>query len=136
MSIILYTILILFLIKIVRDSLFCVWLWQVKEYRIDRTVSYLKEDRQIIKNNIFYLAALFLILAFYFSQQVFIYLALLFFAFTFYQILTEINSRILKRPKLTFRILATFLTIIVFYLIGVFYWIPAFAGMTRPSVLI
>jgi UDP-N-acetylmuramoyl-tripeptide--D-alanyl-D-alanine ligase len=77
-------------------------------------------------------------------QQIFIYLVLIFFAFTFYQILIEIKSRTLKRPKLTFRILATFLTIGVFYLIVVFHWIPAevyaefyfSAGMTRPSVLI
>ena len=136
MSIILIVILILFLIKLFRDSLYFVWLWQIKEYRIDRMKSYLKEDKQIIKNNILYLVALFLILVFYFSQQIFIYLTLLFFAFTFYQILREIKRRSFKRPKLTFRILVTLLTMGVFYLIIAFPWIPASAGMTRPSVLI
>ncbi|MCK5123421.1 MAG: UDP-N-acetylmuramoyl-tripeptide--D-alanyl-D-alanine ligase [Candidatus Pacebacteria bacterium] len=136
MSIILITILTLFLIKLLRDSLYFAWLWQIKEYRIDRTRSYLREDKSIFKNNIFYLVASFLILFFYLSQQIFIYLALLFFAFTFYQILREIKNRSLKRPKLTFRMLVTFLMIVVFCLIIVFPWIPASAGMTKSSVLI
>ena len=136
MSILLIAILILFFIKLLRDSLYFAWLWQIKEYRIDRMMSYLKEDKSIFKNNILYLAALFLILTFYFIQQIFIYLALLFFAFTFYQILKEIKRRSLKRPKLTFRILITFLTIIIFCLIIAFSWIPASAGMTRPADLL
>jgi len=148
MSIILITILILFLIKLFRDSLYFVWLWQIKEYRIDRMRSYLKEDKSIISKNIAYL---FVLLLFFIcilapqpygtmeptaSQQVFIYLALIFFTFIFYQILREIKNRSFKRPKLTFRILFTFFTIIIFCLVIVFSWIPAFAGMTRSVVLI
>ena len=82
-----------------------------------------------------YLIGLGLILIFYFSQQIFIYLTLLFFAFAFYQILIEIKNRILKRPVLTFRILAILLTIVVFYSIIVFSWIPASAGMTEVSTV-
>ncbi|MCK5465917.1 UDP-N-acetylmuramoyl-tripeptide--D-alanyl-D-alanine ligase [Candidatus Parcubacteria bacterium] len=149
MSIILTTILALFLIKLLRDSLYFAWLWQIKEYRADRMMSYLKENKQIIKNNIFYLVALFLIFIFCISapqpygtmeptgsQQVSIYLALLFFTFTFLQILGEIKRRSFKRPKLTFRVLLTFFMMIVLYLIIVFSWIPASVGMTRSAVLI
>ena len=136
MSIILIIISILALIKIARDGLFYLWLWQIKEYRTDRMRAYLRDEKNIIKNNIFYLIGLVLILVFYFSQQIFVYLALLLFTFTFYQILIEIKNRALKRPVFTFRILFTFFTIVVLYSIIALYWIPAFAGMTRPSVLL
>ncbi|MCK4592146.1 UDP-N-acetylmuramoyl-tripeptide--D-alanyl-D-alanine ligase [Candidatus Parcubacteria bacterium] len=145
MSIILITILILFLIKIVRDSLFCVWLWQVKEYRIDRMKSYLRDEKSIIYKNINYLFVLILFFICILVPQPFgtmelmilIYLTLLFFTFTFYQILIEIKDRILKRPKLTFKIILIFFIEATFYFsFFVFYWIPAFAGMTRPAVLI
>ena len=137
MSIILIVIFILFFIKIVRDSLYFAWLWQIKEYRIDRMMSHLKEDKSIFKNNILYLVVLFLILVFYFIQQIFIYLALIFFAFTSLQILREIKSRSLKRPKLTFRIILTFFITVVFYfLLFAIYWIPAFAGITKLAGLL
>ena len=152
MSIILITTLILVLIKLLRDSLFYVWLWQIKEYRIDRIRSYLKEDKSIISKNIAYLFVLILFFicilvpqpygtmetttGFYLNQTIFIYLTLLFFAYTFLQILIEIEKRSFKRPKLTVRILFTFFAIVVFYLIIAFSWISASAGMTRPSVLI
>ena len=137
MSIILIAIFILFLIKLLRDSLFFVWFWQVKEYRVDRIKSHLKEERKIIKNNIFYLIALFLILIFYFIQQIFIYLTLLFFTFTFLQILREVKNRTLKRPKLTFKILLIFFIMIIFYLLFfVIYWIPVSAGMTNSLILL
>jgi len=135
--IILITILVLVLIKFLRDGLFYLWLWQIKEYRIDRIKSYLKDEKNILSENIFYLVALFLILIFYFNQQVFIYLVLIFFVFAFYQILREIKSRSLKRPKLTLKILLVFSIIIIFYLLlFAVYWIPASAGMTRPAVLV
>ena len=137
MSIVIITILILFLIKLLRDCLYFAWLWQVKEYRMDRMKSYLKEDGQIIKNNIFYLVALFLILTFYFSQQVFIYLTLLFFTYTFYQILREIKSRTLKRPKFTLKIVSIFFLEVIFYFL--FFapsWIPVSAGMTENLILL
>ena len=136
MSILLITILIFFLIKLFRDSLFYVWLWQIKEYRIDRIKSYLRDEKNIVKNNVFYLTVLFLILIFYFSQQIFIYLTLLFFTFAFLQILGEIKSKVLKHPKLTFRALFTFFIMIIFYcLLFAVYWIPASAGMTKSDAL-
>ncbi len=42
MSILLIIILVSFIAKLLRDSLFYVWLWQIKEYRIDRMMSHLK----------------------------------------------------------------------------------------------
>ncbi|NOQ68165.1 hypothetical protein GQ568_01870 [Patescibacteria group bacterium] len=137
MSIILYIILILFLIKIVRDSLYFVWLWQVKEYRIDRMRSYLRDGKDVVWKNIsYYLLALW-ILTFFRYQTFFIFLILLFFTFTFYQILTEIKNRILKRPRFTFKVILIFFLEAIFYFsLFALYWIPASAGMTRPLALL
>ena len=135
-SVILIIISILALLKIARDGLFYLWLWQIKEYRTDRMRAYLRDEKNIVGKNIGYFVGLVLILVFYFNQQIFVFLALLLFAFTFYQILREVKNRILKRPRFTFRILFTFFTIIVFYSIIAFSWILAFAGMTRPLVLL
>jgi len=127
MSIILITILILAFLKIIHDSLFCLWLWQIKEYRADRMRSYLRNKKDILSKNIDYLLALILIFVLCFSQQISVYLVLIFFMFTFCQILKEIKNRTLKRPAPTFRILFTFSIIIIFYLLIISYWIYAFA---------
>ena len=137
MSIIITAIIILALIKIIRDNLFYLWLWQIKEYRIDRMRAYLKDEgvgsivplglwsqnarrlhRTIatMKPTVIYSIGLILILIFYFSRQLFIYLVSLFFAFAFYQILIEIKSRTLKRPRFTLRIFLTLFLSLLFYL--------------------
>ncbi|MDF1497856.1 MAG: Mur ligase family protein [Patescibacteria group bacterium] len=67
MSIILI-ILILFFIKLLRDSLSFIWLWQVKEYRIDRMISSLKEDKNILQNNLFYISAIIIFVFLYINQ--------------------------------------------------------------------
>ena len=153
MSIILIIISILALIKIACDGLFYLWLWQVKEYRTDRMRAYLRDEKSILSKSVGSIVAiaLWILFAFWFHSPngtmeptIFIYLTLLFFAFTFYKIFLEIKNRILKRPKFTFRILITLFTIVVLYSIIAFYWIPAGvypvlrygAGMTISSVLI
>ena len=131
MSTILAIIIILIFLKIARDGLFWLWLWQVKEYRMDRMKSYLRENKSVSIKKIDYLFILFLILILYFKPVILIYLVLLFFAYAFYQILMEVKNRTLKRPVFTFRVLLTFFTIIVFCLLFAIYWIPVFAGMTE-----
>ena len=128
---------ILALIKIARDGLFYLWLWQIKEYRIDRMRAYLKDEgvgsivplglwsqnargphRTIatMEPTIIYSIGLILILVFYFSRQLFIYSISLFFSFALYKILIEIKSRTLKRPRFTFRIFLTLFLSLLFYL--------------------
>ncbi|MEA1936870.1 MAG: UDP-N-acetylmuramoyl-tripeptide--D-alanyl-D-alanine ligase [Patescibacteria group bacterium] len=150
---------ILALIKIARDSLFYLWLWQIKEYRTDRMRAYLRDENagSIVPLGLWnqnakrlhraiatmepaavYFIALILILVFYFSQRILVYLTLLFFTFTFYQILKEIKNRILKRPKFTFRILFSLFVIAVFYSVVAFSWIPpefTSGGMTKIGVV-
>ncbi|MEA2097939.1 MAG: Mur ligase family protein [Patescibacteria group bacterium] len=178
MSTILTTIiLILVFLKITRDSLFYLWLWQVKEYRIDRMKSYLKENSNVgsivplglwssgakyktsqnanakrlhintpqtpLKRGIatmepaaVYFIGLVLILISYFNQSVFAYLVLIFFIFTFYQIIKEIKKRALKRPRFTFKVILIFFLEAIFYFsFFAFYWIPASAGMTNSLIL-
>ncbi len=109
------TVLILALIKIIRDNLSYLWLWQVKEYRIDRMMAHLKDGQNIISKNINLFCCLILLLVFYFYQPVFIYMTGVFFAFTFYQILLEIKRRTLKRPKPTFKaILVLFVSLLLY----------------------
>ena len=127
MSIILSTILILILIKIIRDSLFYVWLWQIKMYRFDRMKAHLKDEKNIIRNNLFYiLIVIIFILYFIFLKSVllfFQYLVLLFFIFSFFQIIKEIKSRSLKRSKPTFKTALIFLLLAIIYLMLAFCWI-------------
>ena len=109
-------ILILALIKITRDNLFYLWLWQVKEYRIDRMMAHLKDEKNIINKNVSFFCCLVLLLVFYFYQPIFIYLAVIFFTFIFYQIFLEIKGRTLKRPKPTFKAILILFTSLSFYL--------------------
>lgn len=119
MSIIFITISILCLIKIVRDSLFFAWLWQIKEYRIDRMISYLKSKDRILKNNLFY----FVIFILFISSFIFIknnsfslqFLILIVLSGVFLQIIKEIKNKSLKRPKLTFKIILILGLILIFY---------------------
>ena len=87
--------------------------------------SHLKESKSTSIKNIDYLFVLFLILIVFLKPTVLIYLVLLFFAYTFCQVLKEVKSRTLKRPTLTIRVLLTFFILIVVYLIIAFYCIPS-----------
>ena len=117
MSVIFTTVLILALIKIIRDNLSYLWFWQVKEYRTDRMTAHLKDGQNIISKNIYLFCCVVLLLIFYFYQPIFIYMVGIFFVFTFYQILLEIKGRTLKRPKPTFKAAFVLLTSLFFYLL-------------------
>ncbi len=130
MSTILILISILFFFKLLRDGLFFVWLWQVKEYRMDRMISHLKENGGMFKNNLFYIIALCLIAFSYAIPYNFLliysYAALLFFIFTAFQILMEIKKRSLMRPKFT-------LKIIIIFFISIFFYVSLLASMLMLS---
>lgn len=107
MSIIFILILFLFFISFLRDILFYCWLWQIKEYRADRILSYLKTSQDIkhigIKILFFCILAFLLILHHSYVTANFVlisYLAL------FLNILNEVINRSVKRPKPTIKILA------------------------------
>ncbi len=141
MSTILILISILFLLKLLRDSLFYVWLWQVKEYRMDRMMSHLKENVfPCNKRGWGIIIAVIIFLSYFIFLEnhslLFQYLVLAFFGLAFLGIIKEIKGRSLKRPKLTLKIALVFSIMVVFYiLLFAIYWIPAFAGMTRAKVV-
>ena len=127
MSIILITIFILFSIKLLRDSLFCVWLWQVKEYRIDRMISHLKGRNRMLKNNLFYILMFILFVSYFIflknNASLFQYLALILFTGSFLQTVGEIKNRSLKRPRLTIKVVLILLSILIFYALYFLYLI-------------
>jgi len=129
MSTILILISILFLFKLLRDSLFFTWLWQIKEYRIDRMMSYIKDNKN--KKGLLFSAALFLFLYFFIIPEnykaIFVVLVLLYFSVAIFQIIKEIKNRILKRPVLTFKIM------LIFFLLGAVYFLIALCWFYSSS---
>ena len=118
MSFIFATVLILALIKIIRDNLFYLWLWQIKMYRLDRMLAHIKDEKNVIGGNINHFCCLIVVLFFYLYQSLFVYVVGLFFAFTFYQILSELKKRTLKRPKPTFKTIFIFsMSFLVYFLV-------------------
>jgi len=116
-------VLILALIKIIRDNLFYLWLWQIKMYRLDRMLAHIKDEKSVLGGNINHFFCLIVLLFFYLYQSLFVYIAGLFFAFTFFQILLEVKKRTLKRPKPTFKTIFIFLTslFVCFFITASFY---------------
>ena len=85
----------------------------------------MRDEKNIFPVGSIMAIALWILFAFWFHSPensgtmeptILIYLTLLFFTFTFYQILIEIKSRTLKRPKFTFRISFTLFLSFMFYL--------------------
>ncbi|MCK4891782.1 MAG: UDP-N-acetylmuramoyl-tripeptide--D-alanyl-D-alanine ligase [Candidatus Pacebacteria bacterium] len=107
------------------------WLWQVKEYRIDRLISHLKSGDKILKNNLFYILVFILFISYFTflknSSLIFQYLALILFASSFLQIINEIKKRSFKRPKPTLKIVLIFLLLTAVYSMIVFCWISSFS---------
>ncbi|MCK5332729.1 UDP-N-acetylmuramoyl-tripeptide--D-alanyl-D-alanine ligase [Candidatus Parcubacteria bacterium] len=140
MSTILIVILILFFTKIVRDSLFFVWLWQAKEYRIDRMRAHLKKNKNLLIDNLIYFFAIVISISYFIflkNDLLFQYLVLFLFAFSFVQIIKEVKNKFFRRPRLTFKIVSIFSMMIVFYsLFFVIYLISAFAEMIISEIVI
>ncbi len=133
---------ILLFVKIIRDDLFYLWLWQIKEYRADRMISYLKE-----KYNYRFLVLWIIIFSYFIFAEHFIniyettlvdyvgiYSPILSFIYFFafltniclpaaylvycaFEISNEVGKKKLKRPKLTLKINLIFVAIVIFYLL-------------------
>jgi len=109
MSTLYLAILILFFTAIFRDALFFMWLWQIKEYRIDRMISHLKNDQSMNKTGIFYLFAIILTILLFgfpeYSSDLSLAIAT-FFVFAAIPTIIEIKDRSLRRPKPTVKIIS------------------------------
>lgn len=132
MNILYYITGILFFIWIIRNVLFWVFLWQLKEYRLDRVLIHLRETGQgkkllfsplsIIKF-LAIIAYIFVVFKneFLFASQIFI---LLIFAVQIFFVLKDVYNRQIRRPVFTMKALLTvFLTLGFIFLL---YSIPLF----------
>lgn len=119
-------IIILFLIKVAKDAFYFLWLFQVKEYRLDRIKSHLRENVKLNLPDILTALAAFALLSVFFqTTAVFILiffilllggLAPFYFLYSFFGLLFSIKRHSLKRPKPTFKILLILGLYLVLYI--------------------
>lgn len=142
----------IFMIKVVRDNLFFVWLWQIKEYRLDRMASYLKDNRKITGSDHIYLSGLALFLIYlavlknfsiFFSISAITFylvspgLVILYLIISVYFILKELEKRSLRKPRVTVKTaIIFFLYIIVLSLIALCWLLHSSPIMTDDQYLL
>lgn len=132
---------IFFFVYVVRNSLFWLHLWQIKEYRLDRMLVHLKETRggRDLLLHIWHVAKIFLLvsplfLSLYTKSSVWwrgygILVSILFFI-SFFNVIQELKSRRVRfpifTPKVIFIFVATVTIEVLFYLMPVldkFFWL-------------
>lgn len=124
---------VLFFVWILRNVLFWTWLWQVKEYRLDRMKSHLKETvqgkaliyspRSILK---FTAIALYVFVAFFYNLfPLFSILVFIIYLIESINVFREIGENKLRRPKFTIKTISISLLALSFA--GLLYVIPLFA---------
>lgn len=145
MNIIFIFVSFLFFLLILKDILFWVWLWQLKEYRLDRLLVHLRETIQ--GRGLFFSKAAVLKWLLIFSYvfvvfrgnllsvyQIFIVLV---FSFQFFLILKNFSPTFIKRPIFTFKaiiiiLLSLFLIFLLFFLplVEKFLWLLVLDKLT------
>lgn len=121
---------VLFFLLIFRDIFFWVWLWQLKEYRLDRFLVHLRETIQGKGSFFTKIAVLkwFLIFGYVFvvfksnllsAYQIFIVLV---FSLQFFLILKNFSSAFIKRPIFTFK--AIIILLLSLFLISLLFFLP------------
>lgn len=109
-----------FAVRVLANTLNFAWLWQIKEYRLDRLLVHLKETnegRHFLINRssvLFWLLFLSIPLSYFDSTKVFFLIAAaIIFVIDGIFILGQLKKRLLRRPVLTVRIIAIiFITVI------------------------
>lgn len=106
---------VLFLFKIIGDTSYFLWLFQVKEYRLDRLRSHIKENIKINISDLVTALSVFALLGLFFpatASFILIFLVLflgnlapLYFLYAFLKMIHSTIKHSLKRPKPTFKIL-------------------------------
>lgn len=112
-QILLLATLLLFSIKTLRDAMYFLWLFQTKEYRLDRTRSFIRENVKLDVSDLLTALGTFFMLGIFFPATakfvaVFIillagYLAPLYFLAAAMRTMKDIFRHALKRPKLTLK---------------------------------
>ena len=93
-----------FVMTSIRQIMHFTWLWQVKEYRIDRIISHLKDNKKsLITDSVLYITAFLLVLYLCVQGFMALYLAVMFFVFVFIRLAGEFKKGLFKRPKMTIK---------------------------------
>lgn len=106
--------LLLFAVKILRDSSYLLWLFQVKEYRLDRLRSHFKENLRINLPDLGLALGVFVLLGVFFPETarfiaVFFVLVLgaltpLLFLLSFFRLVRSLGKHSFRRPRATLKI--------------------------------
>ncbi len=121
-----------FALRVLVNTLAFVWLWQIKEYRLDRLFVHLKETnegRRLMVNRssaLFWLLVVAIPLAYFdFSRPVFLVLATVVFLLDAKEILRQMSKKTVRRPAFTVRtILILALAFIAIFLLFVILPLP------------
>ncbi|MFA7170158.1 MAG: UDP-N-acetylmuramoyl-tripeptide--D-alanyl-D-alanine ligase [Candidatus Paceibacterota bacterium] len=118
---------ILFFAKVVKDSFYFLWLFQIKEYRLDRIKSHLREniklhfsDLIIALGTLILLSVFFPVTAKFIFVCFFLFLGCLtpvYFLYTFIEAIKDIKKHSFKRPKPTFKIVLVSAVYSIFYIV-------------------
>lgn len=127
-----------FFVWVVRNILYWLWLWQIKEYRFDRLVIHIKETRQGKKllygvSNIIKLFVFFLYFIFIFNDQsssIYQFLVFSVFLMSFLNVVEELIYKKIKLPILTIKSgiigFTTISLVLLFYIVPLvdrFFWL-------------
>lgn len=127
-----------FFIWIIKNTLYWIYLWQLKEYRFDRIKVHILETdygRNLFKSfeggiKIFLFAAYFIVVFYENLINYYFILIFLLYLYSFLKVLSEINKKKIRLPRLTLKSFSIFsitsFIIIVFYmfpLLDRFFWL-------------
>lgn len=123
---------VLFFIWIIRNVLFWTWLWQLKEYRLDRMLTHLKETvagkellyspRSLVKLTALVLYAA--VIIFYSLLPAFSILVFAIYGYEVWCVFKEVKNHSLHRPKPTIKAIG--ICISAFFFAAILYSIPLF----------
>jgi UDP-N-acetylmuramoyl-tripeptide--D-alanyl-D-alanine ligase len=113
-----FIILVLFIFKVLHDSSYLLWLFQVKEYRLDRIRSFMRENIRVNFSDLAIAAGVFILLCLLFpatAEYIFVcvvlllgFIAIIYFIFSFVTLSVEIISHSFRRPKITSKVVIIF----------------------------
>lgn len=121
MYIIITTILLFWLILVIKNILYWLYIWQIHEYRLDRFIVYLREELKASdENKLYIIKASFLFLLFNFLRIIFLFAI----SFTYLGELIwfsrQLFTRNLRRPVITLRIIISFVVSVLAVLVIIF----------------
>ena len=133
--------LFLFGVKVLKDTLYFLWLFQVKEYRLDRIKSHLRDNLRVNFSDFVVAVGVFILLGILFPTTVRIIavffvlllggIAPLVFLYSFFQLIVDIKKLAFKRPKPTSKIILISITYFLLFSIFAYHLSFLFLGLVK-----